>query len=54
MQEPEKATYTSIKFPELFMENDMTWRNKNNEFIYTVRTPTGRDQIEQITTKNFN
>ena len=32
----------------------MTWRNKNNEFIYTVRTSTGRDRIEQIITKNFN
>ena len=30
------------------------WRNKNNEFIYTIRTPTKRDQIEQITTKNFS
>ena len=30
------------------------WRNKNNGFIYTIRTPTERDQIEQITTKNFN
>ena len=32
----------------------MTWRNKNNEFTYTDRTSTGRDQIEQITTKKFN
>ena len=32
----------------------MTWRNKNNEFIYIIRIPTGRDRIEQITTKNFN
>ena len=32
----------------------MTWRNKNNEFLYTVRTPTGGDRIEQLTTKNFN
>ena len=32
----------------------MMWRNKNNEFIYTIRTPTEKDQIEQITTKNFN
>lgn len=32
----------------------MTWRNKNNEFIYTVGTPTERDQIEQVTTRNFN
>ena len=30
------------------------WRNKNNGFIYTIRTPTERDQIEQITTKNVN
>ena len=32
----------------------MTWRNESNEFIYTVRTPTGRYRIEQVTTKNFN
>ena len=32
----------------------MTWRNKNNEFIYPVITSTARDRIEQITTKNFN
>ena len=32
----------------------MKWRYANNEFIYTIRTPTGRDPIEQITTKNFN
>ena len=31
----------------------MTWRNKNNEFIYTVRTPTGRDSIEQVTAKKL-
>ena len=30
------------------------WRNKKNGFIYTIRTPTERDQIEQITTKNVN
>ena len=67
MNEPEKVTYRyintetkkidSIKFQnfqKLFIENDMTWRKKSNEFIYTVRTPTGRDRIEQITTKNFN
>ena len=32
----------------------MTWRNKNNKFIHTARTPTRRYRIEQITTKNFN
>ena len=32
----------------------MTWTNKNNEFIYTIRTLTERDQIEQVTKKNFN
>ena len=32
----------------------MTWTNKNNEFIYTIRTSTERDRIEQLTTKNFN
>ena len=31
----------------------MTWTNENNEFIYTIRTSTERDQIEQVTTKNF-
>ena len=67
MKEPEKITYRYIttdtkkidlitfqNFQKLFIENDMTWRDKNNEFIYTVRTLTGRDQIEQIATKNFN
>ena len=67
MKEPEKVTYRYIttdtkkidlitfqNFQKLFTENDMTWRDKNNEFIYTVRTLTGRDQIEQIATKNFN
>ena len=68
--EPEKVTYRYIKyintdtkkidsitfqnFQKFFIECYMTWRNKNNEFIYTIRTPTERDQIEQITTKNFN
>ena len=32
----------------------MTWRNKNNDFVFTIKTTTGRDQIEQITTKNFS
>ena len=32
----------------------MTWTNKNNEFIYTIRTPSERDRIEQVTTKIFN
>ena len=32
----------------------MAWRNKGKEFIYIIRTPTKRDQIEQVTTKNFN
>ena len=67
MNEPEIVTYRYINtetkktdsitfqnFQKLFIENDMTWRNKNNEFIYTVRTPTGRDQIKQVTTKDFN
>ena len=40
-------------FQKLFIENDMTWTNKN-KFICTIRTPTERDQIEQVTTKNFN
>ena len=44
---------TFQNFQKLFIENDMTWRNKN-EFIYTVRTPTRRNRIEQITTKNFS
>ena len=67
INEPEKVTYRYINtetkeidlitfqnFQKLFIENDMTWRKKSNEFINTVRTPTGRDRIEQITTKNFN
>ena len=32
----------------------MTWTNRNNEFIYTIRTPKERDRIEQVTIKNFN
>ena len=67
MNEPEKVNHRYINtdtkkidwitfqnFQKLFIENDMTWRNKNNEFIYIIRTPTVRDRIEQITTKNFN
>ena len=34
---------TFQNFQKLFIENDMTWRNKNNEFNYTVRTPAGGD-----------
>ena len=67
MNEPEKVIYRYINtetkktdsitfqnFQKLFTENDMTWGNKNNEFIYTVRTQAGRDQIKQVTTKNLN
>ena len=67
MNEPEKVTYRYINtetkkidsiefqnFQKLFIENHMTWTNKSNEFIYTIRTSTERDQIEQVTTKNFN
>ena len=67
MNEPEKLTHRYINketkiidsiafenFQKLFTENGMTWRNESNEFIYTVRTPTGRYRIEQVTTKNFN
>ena len=32
----------------------MTWKDKNNKFIYTIRSLAERDQIEQITTKNIN
>ena len=32
----------------------MTWRNKNNEFIYAIRIPRERDRIDQISTKNFD
>ena len=45
---------TFQNFQKLFIENDTTWTNKNNEFIYTIRTSTERDWIEQVTTKNFN
>ena len=65
MKEPEKVSYkyrykkktnliTLQNFQKLFIENDMTWSNENNEFIYTVRTSTEIDRIKQITTKNFN
>ena len=32
----------------------MIWRNKSNEFIYTTRTPTRRDRLELVTTKNIS
>ena len=32
----------------------MTWTNENNKLICTIRTPTERDRIEEVTTKNFN
>ena len=67
MNEPEKVTYRYIKtekkkidlitfqnFQKLFIENDMIWRNKSNEFIYTTRTPTRRDRLELVTTKNIS
>ena len=67
VNEPEKITYRYINtdtkelhlvtfqnFQKLFIENDMTWRNKNNEFIYAIRIPRERDRIDQISTKNFN
>ena len=56
--EPDKVTYRYINtgtkkidlitfqnFQKLFIENDMTWTNKNNEFIYAIRTPTERNWI---------
>ena len=56
MNGPEKVTYRYINtdtkkndlitfqnFQKLFIENDMTWRNKNNEFLYTIRISTGRN-----------
>ena len=67
MNEPENVTYRYINtdtktidlitfqnFQKLFIENDMTWRNKSNDIIYTIRIPTERDRTEQTTTKNFN
>ena len=49
--EPDKVTYRYINtgtkkidlitfqnFQKLFIENDMTWANKNNEFIYAIRS----------------
>ena len=32
----------------------MIWTNKNIEFIYTIRTSTERNRIEQVITKSFN
>ena len=32
----------------------MKWTNKNNGLIYTIKTSTERDRIEQVTTTNFN
>ena len=67
MNEPENVTYRYIKtetkkidlitfqnFQKLFIENDMIWRNKSNEFIYTTRTPTRRHRLELVTTKNIS
>ena len=67
MNEPEIVTYRHINtdtkkidlitfqnFQKLFIENDVTWRNKNTEFIYTIRIPTERNWIEQIATKIFS
>ena len=67
MNEQEKLTYRYINtetkkidsitfqnFQKLFIENDMTGTNKNNKFIYTIRTSTERERIEQVTTKIFN
>ena len=64
MNEPGKVTYRYINtetkiidsitfqnFQKLFIENDMTWTNKSDEFIYAIRTSTERDQIQQVTTK---
>ena len=45
-------TFQNIQ--KLFIENDITWTNKDNKFIYTSRTSTEKDRIEQVTTKNFN
>ena len=55
MNELEKVTYRYIStetkkinsktfqnFLKLFIKNDMTWANKNNKFIYTIRTSTER------------
>ena len=67
MNKSEKVTYRyintetinidSIKFQnsqKLLIENDMAWTNKINEFVYTVRNPTWKDRIENVTLKNFN
>ena len=67
MNELEKVTYRYINtetkkidsitfqnFQRFFIENGMTWTNKNNKFIYTIETPTERGRIEQVTTKNFS
>ena len=48
------ASITFQNFQKLFIENDMKWTNKNNELIYTIKTSTERDRIEQVTTTNFN
>ena len=50
MQKKKINSITFQNFQKLFIEIDMTWRNKN-EVTYIIRTPTGRDQIEQVTTK---
>ena len=61
MNEPEKVTYGYIntktqKLDLITFQNFQIfkWRNKNNKFIYTIRTSTRRDRIEQVTIKNFN
>ena len=44
---------TFQNFQTLFIENDVTWKNKDNVIIYTIRTSTERDLIEQVTKKNL-
>ena len=46
---------TFQNFGKVFIENDTTWRNKNNKFVYTVRTPIGVNQstyLDKISREN--
>ena len=67
LKEPETTTYkcedtetkksdsiTLQNFQKLFIKNDMTWVDKKEEFIYTIKKLTEKDTIQQLLSKTFN
>ena len=61
LKEPETTTYkyedtetkktdsiTLQNFQKLFIKNDMTWVDKKEEFIYTIKKLTEKDTIQQL------